>query len=196
MRRHTTQIEGKICAVLAGSMHFLGQWVRLHMAITLLDVLDHIAQHHRCEFVPEAQREDVNGIAIEHIRWRLQSSKHVSESAGGWFFSIGPSVLIGLFFFLGGNFRPRLVRVLLVLYMGDWWTQVFSILTLQLERYQHNARHFKLKALPWASSELRNMDKCHSLAIQRGLHVVSSHVISSPVCIETQNWVPKLGMYL
>ena len=68
MRRHTTQIEGKICAVLAGSMHFLGQWVRLHMAITLLDVLDHIAQHHRCEFVPEAQREDVNGIAIEHIR--------------------------------------------------------------------------------------------------------------------------------
>ena len=42
--------------------------LRLHMAITLLDVLDHIAQHHRCEFVPEAQREDVNGIAIEHIR--------------------------------------------------------------------------------------------------------------------------------
>ena len=114
MRRHTTQIEGKICAVLAGSMHFVGQWVRLHMAITLLDVLDHIAQHHRCEFVPEAQREDVNVIAIEHIRWRLQSSKHVSESAGGWFFSIGPSVLIGLFFFKGGNFRPRLVRVLLV----------------------------------------------------------------------------------
>ena len=32
MRRHTTQIEGKICAVLAGSMHFVGQWVRLHMA--------------------------------------------------------------------------------------------------------------------------------------------------------------------
>ena len=30
---------------------------------------------------------------------RLQSSKHVSESAGGWFFSIGPSVLIGLCFF-------------------------------------------------------------------------------------------------
>ena len=106
MRRHTTQIEGKICAVLAGSMHFLGQWVRLHMAITLLDVLDHIAQHHRCEFVPEAQREDVNGIAIEHIRWRLQSSKHVSESAGGWFFSIGPSVLIGLFFFLGWKLPP------------------------------------------------------------------------------------------
>ena len=68
MRRHTTQIEGKICAVLAGSMHFVGQWVRLHMAITLLDVLDHIAQHHRCEFVPEAQREDVNVIAIEQIR--------------------------------------------------------------------------------------------------------------------------------
>ena len=106
MRRHTTQIEGKICAVLAGSMHFLGQWVRLHMAITLLDVLDHIAQHHRCEFVPEAQREEVNGIAIEHIRWRLQSSKHVSESAGGWFFSIGPSVLIGLFFFKGWKLPP------------------------------------------------------------------------------------------
>ena len=43
--------------------------------------------------------EGVSGIAIQHIRWRLQSSKHVSERAGGWFFSIGPSVLIGLCFF-------------------------------------------------------------------------------------------------
>ena len=40
--------------------------------------------------------EGVNGIAIEHIRWRLQSNKHVSETAGGWFFSIGQRVLIGL----------------------------------------------------------------------------------------------------
>ena len=131
MRRHTTQIEGKICAVLAGSMHFVGQWVRLHMAITLLDVLDHIAQHHRCEFVPEAQREDVNVIAIEHIRWRLQSSKHVSESAGGWFFSIGPSVLIGLFFFKGGNFRPRLVRVLLVWNDMQWYSYSLPFLLMQ-----------------------------------------------------------------
>ena len=35
-------------------------------------------------------------LSSKHIRWRLQSRKHVSETEGGCFFSIGPSVLIGL----------------------------------------------------------------------------------------------------
>ena len=52
--------------------------------------------NHEIHFAWQAPEylEGVSGIAIQ-----LQSSKHVSERAGGWFFSIGPSVLIGLCFF-------------------------------------------------------------------------------------------------
>ena len=80
---------------------------------------------------------------------------------------------------------------------------MFSMLTLQLPEHsvqahyhekldhlafaKYNALHFKLKALPWTANKLRDMDKCHSLAIRRGLHFISSHVILSPVCVATQN---------
>ena len=107
--------EGKICAVVTGAMHFLGKWLRLPMAIeilmhfwmcsiTLPSSTDVNSFRKRLWRSNESTHfteylEGVSGIAIQHIRWRLQSSKHVSERAGGWFFSIGPSVLIGLCFF-------------------------------------------------------------------------------------------------
>ena len=96
-------------------MHFLGKWLRLPMAIeilmhfwmcsiTLPSSTDVNSFRKRLWRSNESTHfteylEGVSGIAIQHIRWRLQSSKHVSERAGGWFFSIGPSVLIGLCFF-------------------------------------------------------------------------------------------------
>ena len=104
--------EGKICAVVTGAMHFLGKWLRLPMAIeilmhfwmcsiTLPSSTDVNSFRKRLWRSNESTHfteylEGVSGIAIQHIRWRLQSSKHVSERAGGCFFSIGPSVLIGL----------------------------------------------------------------------------------------------------
>ena len=93
-------------------MHFLGKWLRLPMAIeilmhfwmcsiTLPSSTDVNSFRKRLWRSNESTHfteylEGVSGIAIQHIRWRLQSSKHVSERAGGCFFSIGPSVLIGL----------------------------------------------------------------------------------------------------
>ena len=114
--------EGKIRAVVTGAMHFLGKWLRLPMAIeilmhfwmcsiTLPSSTDVNSFRKRLWRSNESTHfteylEGVSGIAIQHIRWRLQSSKHVSERAGGWFFSIGPSVLIGLCFFIEWKLPP------------------------------------------------------------------------------------------
>ena len=93
--------EGKICAVVTGAMHFLGKWLRLPMAIEFL-------MHFWMCSITLPSSTDVNSFrkrlwrsneSTHFTEWRLQSSKHVSERAGGWFFSIGPSVLIGLCFF-------------------------------------------------------------------------------------------------
>ena len=43
--------------------------------------------------------QGVNRIAIEHIRWRLQSSKHVIERAGAWFVFYRPMCFYRFMFF-------------------------------------------------------------------------------------------------
>ena len=63
------------------------------------NLCSHVSRRHtttklRCCKGPSACT--LRKLSSKHIRWRLQSRKHVSETEGGCFFSIGPSVLIGL----------------------------------------------------------------------------------------------------
>ena len=74
----------------------------------LLDVLDHIAQQHRCEFVPEATLKIEWKYTFHWVLGRRQWNRNPTHPLttpkqqtcqweGRWMlFSIGPSVLIGL----------------------------------------------------------------------------------------------------
>ena len=54
----------------------------------VLDVLDHIAQQGRCDFVPDVTLKiKWKYTCLEYTRWRRRSSNHAIKKAGAWFFS-------------------------------------------------------------------------------------------------------------